>query len=177
MSPEGVVLGADSTSTATVPDGAGAFAHHYLDYNQKLFELGDDPETATLAALTWGWGSFAASSHRTLLAQLVDSFDTAKPTSVDDIARLFSAQLWAAYSADLAVQMFKTLDLKPAYDATAIPPDPDARTEQEERVVARFRRDLVVGFCIGGIGIQIARLKHSPLCARPATMPRPRHRL
>jgi hypothetical protein len=47
LTPEGVVLGADSTASFMVPEGG----FHYLNFNQKLFQIGED---STLAALTWG---------------------------------------------------------------------------------------------------------------------------
>jgi hypothetical protein len=48
VSPKGIVLGADSTTTYTVTGGA-----HYLNHSQKLFEIGKD---GTLGIVTWGLG-------------------------------------------------------------------------------------------------------------------------
>jgi len=48
VSPEGIVLGADSTASFNFG------AMHYYNHNQKLFELGDG---STLGIVTWGLGS------------------------------------------------------------------------------------------------------------------------
>ena len=47
--PEGVVLGADSTSSL-FHDSTG---FHYFNHNQKIFEVG---ENSTLGIVTWGMG-------------------------------------------------------------------------------------------------------------------------
>jgi len=51
VSPEGVVLGADSTSTAQV--GQTQFRH--FDFAQKIFEFGEHP--STVGVVIWGLGS------------------------------------------------------------------------------------------------------------------------
>jgi len=150
VSPEGIVLGADSTSSSSVLDGATATAgYHYLNFNQKLFEIGD-PGTATLAVLTWGWGGFADTSHRTFLATFQESLWSSGVTSVDAAATLFATLLWSTYSTDKFINFFKALAAKPPVDPNATPPDPMARTEDEEKLLGRLQRDFVVGFCLAG---------------------------
>jgi hypothetical protein len=51
VSPEGIVLGADSASTYAFPTG-----HHHFNYGQKLFEIGTE---STLGIVTWGLGGLA----------------------------------------------------------------------------------------------------------------------
>jgi len=74
LSPEGVVLGADSTASA-----ADAGGLHYFNHNQKLYEVGKD---STLGIVTWGLGSLFITSHRTLIAQLGDDLAARPAQSV-----------------------------------------------------------------------------------------------
>ncbi|MFZ0692580.1 MAG: hypothetical protein WAN51_00245, partial [Alphaproteobacteria bacterium] len=67
LSPEGVVLGADSASTYTFPSGS-----HHFNYGQKLFEIGA-AGTGTLGIVTWGLAAFSFGSYRTLAALLADN--------------------------------------------------------------------------------------------------------
>ena len=67
ISPEGVVLGADSTSTVMRPGPQGTQTY-YLDYEQKVFEIG--PKGSTLGLVTWGAGRVGRLSHRTIAAKL-----------------------------------------------------------------------------------------------------------
>lgn len=48
---EGVVMGADSTTSYPQENGT-----HYLNHAQKLYEIG---ENSTLGALTWGLGAIS----------------------------------------------------------------------------------------------------------------------
>lgn len=54
VSQEGVVLGADSTTT---------YGTHHFNNSQKLFEVGED---STLAMVTWGLGGLHVNSYRTM---------------------------------------------------------------------------------------------------------------
>lgn len=142
LSPEGVVLGADSTASLTYPDG-----FHYFNHAQKLFRIG---ETGSLGILTWGLGGFQQTSYRTLIAELADDLDANAPTDVADVANRWAARFWAAYSANLApnIQRCRDLHAKPA----AVPgtADPAARAPDEETEYNNLRQALVVGFCIAG---------------------------
>ena len=71
LSPEGAVLGADSTSTYNTPSGP-----HYFNHGQKIFEIG---EGSSLGIVTWGLGGLAVSSHRLLVAQLADDLKKNRP--------------------------------------------------------------------------------------------------
>lgn len=67
VSNEGVVLGADSTSTFTTPTG---LVRHYNN-EQKLFEVGE--MGSSLGLVTWGLGGLPTMSYRLLVAELSDS--------------------------------------------------------------------------------------------------------
>jgi hypothetical protein len=90
LSSEGIVLGADSTSTYITPSG-----NHYFNHGQKIFEIG---ENATLAIVTWGLGSLSVGSHRTLVALLADDLKKKKPSSVSDVANRWCKQFHDAYT-------------------------------------------------------------------------------
>ena len=66
VSPEGVVLGADSASTYMFAHPTGP---RHFNYGQKIFEIG---ENSTLGIVTWGLGGLAIGSYRTLAARLGD---------------------------------------------------------------------------------------------------------
>ena len=144
LTSEGVVLGADSTSSFTVADGL-----HYLNYNQKLFEIG---ENSTLGALTWGLGAVSDKSYRTLFALLADDISKKSPASVEEVAKRWIDQFWQEYSTALAVSIkeCKTLHTKLPFDKNADPVDPQARTELEEKTYQNLKQSLVVGFCVAG---------------------------
>jgi len=149
VSPEGIVLGADSTSTVAIPGGNP----HYLNYAQKLFAIGEEG-AATLGALTWGVGGLDEVSHRTLIALLADDLRANAPTGVRDVAIRWTTRFWTAYEASPSLRPFidqcRALNAKKPFDPVAIPPDPSARTQQEETDLSNLRNNLFVGFCIGG---------------------------
>jgi hypothetical protein len=150
ISPEGVVLGADSTST--VADQTGQ--QHYYNHAQKIFELSNEPERGTLGAVTWGLGGLQVSSHRTLLAELSDDIRINPPTSVADVADRWSARFWTAYSdpnCPIAPQIaqYKTLTAKRAHDPNA-PANPNMRTQHEEQQLANLEKTYTSGFCVAG---------------------------
>jgi hypothetical protein len=149
VSPEGIVLGADSTSTYSGQSGA-----HYYNHAQKLFELSNDPETGTLGAVTWGLGGLQVSSHRTLLSRLSDDLIKNPPKSVSDVADRWSALFWAAYSDPKSpiaplVAHCKALGAKKKHDTTAAA-DPKMRSQAEETAFNELSKQLLAGFCIGG---------------------------
>jgi hypothetical protein len=152
LSPEGVVLGADSTSSMFVPSGTGTGLFHYFNHNQKLFEVG---ENSSLGMVTWGLGGLGALSHRALIANLDDSIRATPATpvrNVQDVATRWAGIFWSAYSAQLPVIApdWAPLQAKPSFVAPHLPQVPGARTKDEEERFQALSRDLVVGFCIGG---------------------------
>lgn len=145
VSPEGVVLGADSTSSAVVSPGG----FHYFNHNQKLFELG---ESATLAAVTWGLGGLGPVSYRTLFAQLVDDLRTTPPATVHDVATRWTNQFWDTYlnspTFKPLIDQCRLLNQKVAFDPNVA--NPAARTDDEEKQFRQLKDGLFVGFCIAG---------------------------
>ncbi|PZU15651.1 MAG: hypothetical protein DI591_09440 [Citromicrobium sp.] len=143
--PEGVVFGADSTSSV-FHDGSG---FHYFNHNQKLFQVG---ENSTLGIVTWGLGGINDTSYRTLIAELDDDLRATPAASIREVAERWGVLLWARYTAALAVEIARiaTLAAMGPYDPAAAPPAANARSEAEEKELAGLRQNLYVGFCIGG---------------------------
>lgn len=171
LTPEGVVLGADSTTSFAVEDGL-----HYLNYNQKLFEVGEE---STLGVVTWGLGGISNKSYRTLFAEFADNLKKKPPASVQEVADRWIEQFWHEYSTALAtqIQTCKALHAKPPFDSnTAIPVNPQARTESEETEYQHFKQLLVVGFYIAGY-LPVDRIPacfsmvFDPLAPKPAAIP------
>ena len=72
LTTEGVVLGADSTTTSVMsqPEAQGqAGVFQLLNHAQKIFQLGVSRE-ANFAICTWGVAGFRTHSHRTVAAQV-----------------------------------------------------------------------------------------------------------
>lgn len=146
LSPEGVVLGADSTSSRPVVPAPGMVGYHYYNYNQKLFELG---ENSTVGVLTWGLGGLSRASHRTLLAILSDDLEQNPAADVADVAARWANRFWPVYAAEPPVQAWKALQAKEPFNPD-VPSDTGARTKEEEGIFQSLGRDLVVGFCVAG---------------------------
>jgi hypothetical protein len=96
VTPEGVVLGADSTASAMLTGG-----FHYFNYNQKVFEVGD-PGTGTLGIATWGLGALGPLSHRTIVATFGDDLKARKPKDMKEVADRWIDMVWAHYQPLLA---------------------------------------------------------------------------
>jgi len=147
MSPEGLVLGADSTSSTFISSGPGATGYHYLNHNQKLFELG---ENATIGMMTWGLAGLPTISYRTLIAQFSDELSSKNPKNVQEIADRWSHHFWNAYQQDPQINalmgVVRTLEQKQPHD----PGNPASRTRDEEQQLAGLKNNLFVGFCIAG---------------------------
>lgn len=173
VSPEGVVLGADSTSTYAGQSGQ----QHYYNHAQKLFELSNDPERGTLGAVTWGLGGLQISSHRTLLAELADDIKANPPASVADVAERWSARFWAAYSdpnCPIApyIALCKALDAKRTNDPNA-PADPNMRTAPEEQQLTTLKKTFTSGFCIGGYAPPTRKPAAFEIIFRPSLTDKP----
>lgn len=87
LSPEGVVLGADSTTTV-VREGKKS----YLDHAQKIFEIG--PSQSTMGLVTWGLGQIGDESHRTIAALIGQQHQDHPFPSVQKAAEFTAALLW-----------------------------------------------------------------------------------
>lgn len=147
VSPEGIVFGADSTTSFT----HGPNGHHYFNHAQKLFEIG---EGTTLACVTWGLGGLGPISYRKLLADLGDGLRKCPPSSVEEVAVRWRDMIWAVYQApqagDLTTHLarVKQLDAKLPHENSRV--DPIERTIAEEEEYFQLINDLSIGFCVGG---------------------------
>lgn len=148
LSPEGVVLGADSTSSV---QHAGN-GYHYFDFGQKLFEIG---ENSSLGLITWGLGGLGDISYRALVAELADSLQQAPPATVAEVAIRWVSSFWPIFSSLPSVQEALALHAKPSHD----PADPASRTREEEERWTKARNNLAVGFCIAGYVLPSRRVE------------------
>lgn len=132
VSSEGVVLGADSTTTM---QREGWPDHHY-NFGQKIFEIG---EKSTLASVFWGLGAIGSTSYRTMFAELSDSLVSHPPGSVRDVAETWRMQFLLEYQAHLGGAIARFQDL-----VKSVP-----RSQEEEDELRRLAQ-LSGGFCIAG---------------------------
>jgi len=139
LSAEGVVFGADSTSTVFVPgpttQPAGVDRH--FDFGQKIFEVG---EAATLGIATWGLGGLPAKSYRTMVAELADELAGQPAASVEEVATQWGERFWAEYSTRLAGVLHRTRELL----------QNPARTPEQEKELEDLVQSFSGGFCVGG---------------------------
>jgi hypothetical protein len=130
---EGVVLGADSTTTFYSPFGEP----WHFNFAQKVFEIG---EHSTLGVVTWGVAAFPTISYRTLFAQLADEIGRQPTKSVAAVAESWSQKFWPIYRDTFAAERKRYAELAAM----------TTRNPQEEEEL-RVRRILgTVGFIIGG---------------------------
>lgn len=139
---EGIVLGADSTSSAPCDIGL-----HYFNFNQKVFEIG---ENSTLGMVTWGLGSLSPTSYRTLIARLSDQLSEVPPVNVLDVAKRWSRLFWEAYDNHSMVARWRSLNQKYPYVEKALPVLPNSRSQAEEDEFRSLFGALGVGFCVAG---------------------------
>lgn len=141
VSAEGVVLGADSTTTFFNSNGA-----HYLDHAQKLFEIGDG---SSLGVITWGLGGLMVSSYRQLFAVFADTLAATPPTDVAEVSARWIQFFHHEYTTSAVVVEYQRLAaLAPHNPAT--PGLAGTRSEEEEATHKSWTQGLVVGFCIAG---------------------------
>jgi hypothetical protein len=133
LTPEGVVFGADSTSTLITSDGL----QRYLNNEQKVFEVGVD---GTLGVVTWGLGRIGTMSHRSIIAALGDDLANASPASVEEAASRFAKLVWTTYDGTLRTEINKQ---------KAIAGDQNAKKEDVEKAKGALE-NMTLGFCIGG---------------------------
>jgi len=139
LSSEGVVFGADSTSTVYVP-GPGADsggADHHYDYAQKVFQIGED---SRLGIAFWGLGSLGSTSYRTLVARFADQLQAQPATTMADVANRWNQFFWTAYSSVFAQVIQRTQQLLGQV----------TRTPDEEGELAYLLQAFSGGFCLGG---------------------------
>jgi len=139
LSAEGVVLGADSTTTMYVSGigpGAPGAEHHY-NFAQKIFQIG---ENSTLAMTMWGLGNLGKVSHRTLVAQFADMLVGQGAQSMDEVANLWSRFFWSVYTKELAPVMQRVQALRGQANRTP------AENEELDFLLQAFSG----GFCLGG---------------------------
>lgn len=137
--PEGVVFGADSTTT--IPGSESDFNLHY-DFTQKLFEVG---ENGNLGVVTWGLGSFSEISYRTLIASFAQEMEGYPPLSVQESAHRWAQKIWPIYrdKYESIIEEFRRFSGR----VTA----GDQISPEENKIMARLHSNYSVGFCIGGI--------------------------
>lgn len=141
LSPEGVVLGADSTSSVSISPEPGRNGFHYFNHGQKIFEVG---ENGTLGVLTWGLGGLNGESYRSLAALFGDGLLGKPPADTAEAAQRWCDEFWVAYSASWAqpIQQLKDLATKSA--------TPPGLTPDEQSLYESLRFNLFVGFCVAG---------------------------
>jgi len=140
LSSEGVVLGADSTSTVFVAGrGTQSGSVHQYNFAQKVFEFG--PRGSTVGVALWGLGSLGLKSWRTLIAEMADEACARKAGGLRDVACMAASRLWAEYEVAFKDYLARAKDL----DAKA-----DARTEDENAEHAWLVQTLSGGICLGG---------------------------
>lgn len=142
LSADGVIFGADSTTTMHVagnsPSDTGS-VHHY-NYAQKVFEIG---QSGTLALTMWGLGNLLSKSYRTLIANFADDLLETKPASVEEVANRWNSMFSNAYTEDFSniIQRYKALC------------DNNSRSPAEDKELSELEdlsHSLCGGFCIGG---------------------------
>lgn len=138
VSTEGVVFGADSTTTLVVADpDTHKPEQHFFDFGQKVFELGE--KDATLGVVTWGLGTLPSVSYRTLFAELADELKIDKPASVEDVAKRWIGRFWSSYDTMVRTPYRQRLE--------------KAQTEEERLSLRGLAESSSVGFCVGGVAL------------------------
>jgi hypothetical protein len=141
VSAEGVVLGADSTSTYS--NGGDK---HYFNNAQKLFQVGSQ---GAIGIVTWGLGGLAVKSYRTIIAQFGDELQQSPPKSMGEVANRWTKLITNEYfgAPALAGLLARYTQL---HDIDKFGPNPRPRTAQEDAEYQELRSNYFVGFCIGG---------------------------
>jgi hypothetical protein len=139
LSAEGVVFGADSTSTMFVsgpdPNSSGSF--HQFDYAQKIYEIGKD---STLGITMWGLGNLGDVSYRTMIAQFADLPTTHGAKSLVEVAQSWNVFFWNIYSTQFSEILKRLHQLD----------NQSNKTTEEENEIQNYVNYLSGGFCLGG---------------------------
>lgn len=134
LSTEGVVFGADSTST--FPSLYGVPRHY--DHGQKIFEVGE--HGSTLGIVMWGLGGLIGLSYRTLIAQFSEQNYQQPTNTVQDVANRFAQFFWHEYSVRQGQQIARLQHLVVSSVLT------EAETKERDGLL----QNLSGGFCLGG---------------------------
>lgn len=139
VSADGVVFGADSTTTMPVADRTQtpAQAVHHYNFAQKIFEIG---ENASLGLVMWGLGNLKSTSYRTLIARFAKLTTACHQPSVQAVAQRWADFFWNEYSAIFATERAEARRLA----------EKTQRTAEEEKALRELIQSLSGGFCIGG---------------------------
>ena len=139
LSSEGIVLGADSTTTMFVaaPGTNQAGREHHYNHAQKTFEIGTG---STLAITMWGLGNLENTSYRTLIVQFSDTLSSQNAQSMSEVADRWNQFFWSAYSSSCS------RELKRAQELLA----KSSRSPDEESELAYWSQAFKGGFCVGG---------------------------
>lgn len=139
LSGDGVVFGADSTTTmfvASAGPNAGGAEHHF-NFGQKIFQIGAD---STLGITMWGLGNLDGTSYRTLIAQFADQLVGQPASTMQEVAERWNRFFWAAYAREVAPFLQRTQQLL----------GQPSRTPDEDRELEWILRSFSGGFCLGG---------------------------
>lgn len=136
VSTEGVVLGADSTSTMLV--GEKRELRHF-NFAQKVFEFGD--RGSTVGAVIWGLGSPGKKSWRTLIAEAAEEAYEQQLSTYIEPARLTSRKFWDDYSSTFHENILKSKELRAKGEAA---------TKEEKELLSNLVQKLSGGLCLGG---------------------------
>jgi hypothetical protein len=136
---EGVVFGADSTTTIFVPGPTphSGQQHHYT-FCQKVFEFGERGSSAGI--VTWGLGALPHVSYRTIIAEAADAAIVSNVGTLEGVVNVFVELFWVEYSTALqqVIQRAQALEVK------------GNRTDQEQSELEYWKQTQSVGFCVGG---------------------------
>jgi hypothetical protein len=141
LSTEGVVFGADSTTTITlVGESDGTRDRHY-DFAQKIFQVG---EVSTLGMVIWGMGSLPDCSYRTMVAEFADTLrQEPKLPDMGAVAKRWSEFFWVGYGKAFADPMGRARELHEKYERQVI-------DDAEKAELVRLLQGYSGGFCLGG---------------------------
>jgi len=134
LSPEGVVLGSDSTTSFLAPPGG---VSHHFEYGQKIFQIGTE---SSMGMTTWGLGGFHDLSYRTLMACFADDLKDFPAKTGEEAANRWSVRFWTTYEAALGPALQRARDLNS---------NPNRSTAENEELTA-IRQMFCVGFCVAG---------------------------
>lgn len=144
LSPEGVVLGADSATTISKPGDSRAC---HLDYAQKMFEVGKSPSTVGL--VTWGLGQIGQLSHRTLAARVGACHECEPYNNMQAMARRLAEELWLPYREEYQKEI---VQIREGFEELK-KKDVDQLSESEVQEIGRLEElnsALSGGYCLAG---------------------------